>query len=242
MIKISKSKIEWTDVTWNPVSGCTKRSPGCDHCYAERFAKRLKAMGNKRYKNGFKVTLHWDKIEAPLSWRKPRMVFVNSMGDLLHEKVPLNFIQKCFEVMNKKTEHVFQILTKNAKRLEKINSKVTWTKNIWMGVSIENNDYNWRSDYLRNTNAKVKFISFEPLLASVNKCNLNKIDWVIVGGESGPQARPMKREWVIEIRNKCLKKDIPFFFKQWGGFHAKANGRKLDGEVWDQRPVYEVAR
>ena len=199
-------------------------------------------MGNKRYKNGFEVTLHWDKIKDPLSWRKPRMVFVNSMGDLLHEKVPLDFIQKCFEVMNKKTEHVFQILTKNAKRLEKINSKVTWTENIWMGVSIENNDYNWRSDYLRNTNAKVKFISFEPLLASVNKCNLNEIDWVIVGGESGPKARPMKKEWVIEIRNKCVEKDIPFFFKQWGGFHAKANGRELDGEVWDQRPVYEVAR
>jgi len=234
---MSKSAIEWTDETWNPVTGCTKRSPGCKNCYAERFAKRLKAMGNEKYKDGFTVKMHWDRIEEPLSWRKPRIVFVNSMGDLFHEEVSLPFIKACFEIMNEKREHIFQILTKNALRLSQVHQHLKWSENIWLGVSIENEDYCWRKDHLVKTEAKTKFISFEPLLESVKNCSLQEIDWVIAGGESGPGARPLKKQWLIEIRNKCLEKKIPFFFKQWGGPTSKANGRELDGETWDQLPL-----
>ena len=198
---VSKSHIEWTDSTWNPVTGCDKVSPGCKHCYAERMAKRLHAMGQNSYRNTFKLTLHEDLIEAPLSWKKPRMIFVNSMSDLFHEKIPFKFIEKVFATMIKANQHVFQILTKRSERLLEIAKDLPWTDKIWMGVSVENEDYTFRINNLRKTPAIVKFLSLEPLLGPLNNLNLDGINWAIVGGESGPGARPMDAQWVRDIRD-----------------------------------------
>ena len=233
-----KSKIEWTESTWNPISGCTKISRGCDNCYAEKMAFRLQAMGTKGYENGFEVTLHPESLEKPLKLKKPQMIFVNSMSDIFHDKVPDAFIFEIFKVMNKASWHTFQVLTKRPKRLEKLNYKVHWSDNIWMGVTVESNDYVQRVDVLRqNCSAKVKFLSVEPLIDSVDRIDYTGIDWVIVGGESGSGARIMKKEWVVDVQQKCEKKRIPFFFKQWGGVNKKANGRKLDGKVYDELPI-----
>jgi len=231
-----KSKIEWTDATWNPTMGCTKVSPGCKHCYAERIAKRLKAMGVPGYERGFELSIHSNLLDRPLRWRKPRMVFVNSMSDLFHEDVPEWFIQSVFAIMHKASWHTFQILTKRSGRLAELAQKLDWAENIWMGVSVENEDYLFRVDDLRKTEAKIKFLSLEPLLGPLPRLDLEGIDWVIVGGESGPNARPMDIGWVREIRDKCLEAGIPFFFKQWGGVNKKSTGRVLDGRVWDQMP------
>jgi len=233
-----KSSIEWTESTWNPITGCTKISPGCKFCYAERMAKRLKAMGSANYENGFKLTLQDHVVELPLTWKKPQTIFVNSMSDLFHKNVPFAFIQRIFDVMNKAYWHKFQVLTKRSDILLKYNSKLSWTENIWMGVSVENDDYTYRIDHLRNTDAKTKFLSVEPLIGPIYKLNLTNIDWVIVGGESGPGARPLKEEWVIDIKDKCIEQQVPFFFKQWGGVQKKKAGRLLQGKTWSQMPVY----
>ena len=232
----TKSTIEWTESTWNPLTGCTKISPGCKNCYAERMAKRLKAMGQEKYRNGFKLTLHPESLDEPLRWKKPQMIFVNSMSDLFHKDVPVNFIQQVFSVMRQAHWHTFQVLTKRAKRLLELDDQIEWPKNVWMGVSVENQDYTFRIDALRKTHASVKFLSLEPLLGSLSNLNLQGIDWVIVGGESGPGARPMQREWVQAIRYQCERADIPFFFKQWGGTRKKKAGRLLDGKTWDEWP------
>ncbi len=230
------SSIEWTESTWNPLTGCTKISPGCKNCYAERMAKRLQAMGTSNYKNGFNLTLHHHLIDQPLSWKKPQMIFVNSMSDLFHEDVPLDFIISIFDTMKKAYWHTFQLLTKRSKRLLELNKFLEWPKNVWMGVSVENSDYIFRIEHLREIDANIKFISFEPLIGPVQEIDLTNIDWVIVGGESGPKARPLKPEWVIDIKNQCLSQRVPFFFKQWGGFNKKKNGRVLEGKVWEQYP------
>ena len=231
------SRIEWTDSTWNPVTGCTRTSPGCDHCYAERMAKRLQAMGNPRYPNGFDVTLHWDKVGDPASWRDPRRVFVNSMSDLFHPDVPLEFVKAVFASMNSASMHQFQILTKRARRLPTFEAEVTWSPNIWMGVSVEDDRYTWRIDCLREVPAAIRFLSVEPLIGSVGRLDLSGIDWVIVGGESGPGARPMDPQWARAIRDQCVAASVPFFFKQWGGVNKSRTGRVLDGRTWDQFPV-----
>ena len=235
------SSIEWTESTWNPITGCTKVSPGCKFCYAERMAKRLKAMGSANYENGFKLTLHEHVLELPLTWKKPQTIFVNSMSDLFHKNVPLEFIQKMFDVMNKAYWHRFQILTKRSERLFELDPMLTWTDNIWMGVSVENENYTYRIDHLRYTNAKVKFLSIEPLIGTIEHLDLTNINWVIVGGESGPGARPIKEEWVIRIRDECRRAKVPFFFKQWGGVNKKKNGRVLKGRTWDEMPVLRKA-
>jgi protein gp37 len=232
----SKSSIEWTEYTWNPVTGCTKTSPGCLNCYAERMAKRLQAMGQQNYRDGFEVAIHEDVLEAPFGWRRPSMVFVNSMSDLFHKEVPVFFIQKTFEVMRRLPRHHFQILTKRAERLGELSRLLPWASNIWMGVSVENKDYIQRIDILRRTDAYVKFLSIEPLLGPISGLDLAGIDWVIVGGESGPRARPMKAEWVTEIRDQCLDAGVAFFFKQWGGTNKKRTGRTLEGRIWNEMP------
>ncbi len=238
----SKSSIEWTESTWNPVTGCSKISPGCENCYAERMAKRLQAMGQVNYRNGFELACHEHVLELPLKWRKPQTIFVNSMSDLFHREVSKTFIKKVFDVMNKASIHTFQILTKRADRLAELCDELTWGKNIWMGVSIENDKYKDRIDCLKYTEANVKFVSFEPLIGSIGKVNLKNIDWVIVGGESGPGARYMDPEWVTDLRDQCLKQKVPFFFKQWGGINKKKTGRKLEGKYWDQMPQLVEAR
>jgi protein gp37 len=235
------SAIEWTESTWNPTTGCSKISPGCKNCYAARMAKRLKAMGQPNYANGFKLTLHEQALELPLSWQRPQMIFVNSMSDLFHEDVSVKFINKVFDVMRRAHWHQFQILTKRSERLIQLDSQLEWAPNIWMGVSVENRDYKFRIDDLRKTHAHIKFLSLEPLLGSLTPINLRGIDWVIVGGESGPKARPLDAKWVIDIRNDCLKKNVPFFFKQWGGVQKKKNGRKLEGKTWSQLPRLKAA-
>jgi protein gp37 len=233
----TQSAIEWTESTWNPVSGCTKTSAGCLNCYAERMAKRLQAMGQNRYKNGFKLTLHPEALNEPYHWKKPRVVFVNSMSDLFHEEIPIEFIQDVFSVMNNNKRHTFQILTKRSERLRELAPLLDWPENIWMGVTIENNDYIDRADDLRTINAAIKFLSLEPLLGPVPELDLKGIDWVIVGGESGPRARPMQEQWVLDIKKKCDNKHkIPFFFKQWGGVNKKKTGRLLQGKTWDNYP------
>jgi protein gp37 len=236
----TNSSIEWTEATWNPVTGCTKISPGCTHCYAERMALRLKAMGVANYRNGFDVTLHDRMLEAPLHWREPRTIFVNSMSDLLHEDVPLDFVLRAFDVMRTAHWHVFQVLTKRSERLRELGSTLPWAPNIWMGVSVESAKYVFRIDDLRQTETHVKFLSLEPLLGPLPGLNLDGIDWVIVGGESGPGARPMKAEWALDLRDQCARAEVPFFFKQWGGVNKKKAGRVLDGRLWDEMP--EVAR
>jgi len=230
------SKIEWTEVTWNPVSGCTKISAGCKNCYAERMAKRLKAMGMPQYRNGFKVSLHPKSLTEPLRFRKPRIIFVCSMGDLFHTEVLLAFIKKVFSVMNQCDSHIFQVLTKRPHLAARYASKLNWTDNIWLGTTVENQDTISRIQHLRKIPAKVRFISAEPLLDKLPRLPLTGVHWVIVGGESGPRARPIKAEWVREIRDRCIKYNVPFFFKQWGGFHKSRNGRLLDGRIWDEMP------
>jgi len=236
------SKIEWTESTWNPVTGCTKTSSGCLNCYAERMARRLKAMGQPNYRNGFKVTCHQHILDMPLRWKKPQMIFVNSMSDLFHKQVPKDFILKVFVTMNKASQHAFQILTKRAKHLEDLSSSLPWGENIWMGVTVENSDYKERIDSLRRSGAYIKFLSLEPLLGDVGVLNLEAIDWVIVGGESGPKARPIKASWVRNIQEQCKEQNASFFFKQWGGINKKKNGRLLDGQTWDEMPkkAFEV--
>lgn len=231
-----KSSIEWTEATWNPVTGCSKVSQGCKHCYAERMAKRLVAMGNPRYINGFKVTLHEDLVNLPFSWKKPRKVFVNSMSDLFHEEVPLEFIQKVFSTMNNTPQHTYQILTKRSNRLRELSPFLNWTPNIWMGVSVENSDVEYRIDDLRETGALIKFLSCEPLLGPLQGMNLDNIDWVIVGGESGPKARPIKEDWVWDIKLQCERNNVAFFFKQWGGVQKHRNGRILKGNTYEEYP------
>lgn len=232
----NNSSIEWTEATWNPVTGCTKVSPGCKFCYAERMARRLQAMGTENYRNGFRLTLQPRMLELPLTWTKPRLIFVNSMSDLFHDRVPLDYIQRVFEVMRKASWHTFQVLTKRSERLAELSPKLDWPSNVWMGVSVENEDYVSRIDDLRLTNAAVKFLSLEPLLGPLPNLKLPHIDWVIVGGESGPGARTMEEIWVTEIRDQCVSADVPFFFKQWGGFNKKRAGRILQGQTWDQLP------
>ena len=232
----TNSEIEWTEATWNPVTGCTKVSPGCEHCYAERMAHRLKAMGQRNYRNGFQLTVHPHMLDRPLGWKKPQMIFVNSMSDLFHQDVPLDFIHQVFAVMREAHWHTFQVLTKRAELLAALDADLNWPANVWMGVSVENSDYTGRIDYLRQTRADVKFLSLEPLLGPLPGLDLHKIDWVIVGGESGPGARPMDRAWVTDIRDQCLAAHIPFFFKQWGGTRKKKAGRKLEGRFWNQMP------
>jgi protein gp37 len=231
-----KSLIEWTESTWNPLTGCSKVSAGCQHCYAERMAKRLQAMGQPNYARGFRLTLHHDVLELPLRWKKPRMVFVASMSDLFHEKVPWDFIRRTFDVMNKAHWHTFQVLTKRSDRLAKLNPRLHWTPNIWMGVTVENKNYLHRIDSLLSTSAVVKFLSLEPLLGPLTQLEFHGIHWVIAGGESGPASRPMKESWVVNVRDQCLRASVPFFFKQWGGTKKKKNGRALEGRTWDQLP------
>lgn len=230
------SAIEWTESTWNPLTGCTKISPGCKHCYAERMAMRLQAMGQPNYANGFRLTLHEEVLELPLRWKKPQMIFVNSMSDLFHKDVPLAFIQRTLDVMRRAHWHQFQVLTKRAGRLRELDPELDWPANVWMGVSVETADYTGRIDDLRSTRAAIKFLSLEPLLGPLPGLDLHGIDWVIVGGESGPGARPMAREWVVGIRRQCERARVPFFFKQWGGVQKKRAGRVLDGRTWDQLP------
>lgn len=233
----TQSRIEWTESTWNPLTGCTKISPGCKHCYAERMAKRLHAMGQPNYVNGFKLTMHEHVLEKPLEWKTPQVIFVNSMSDLFHKDVPLEFIKRVFDVMKRAHWHQFQVLTKRSERLRDLSPYLEWADNIWMGVSVENEKYIYRIDDLRKTGAKIKFLSVEPLIGPLPKINLKGINWVIVGGESGPGARPLEREWVVGVRDQCLKSKVPFFFKQWGGVQKKKAGRLLDGRTWDQMPV-----
>jgi len=230
------SAIEWTDATWNPVTGCTKISPGCKHCYAERLAERLQAMGNPRYKNGFAVTLHPDQLDLPLRWRQPRQIFVNSMSDLFHEAVPDDYIRRVFDVMVQARWHVFQVLTKRSGRLADLARRLPWPSNVWQGVSVENADYVSRVADLVKVPAAVRFLSVEPLLGPIDELPLKGIDWVIVGGESGLGHRLIRPEWVRAIRDQCEAASVPFFFKQWGGRTPKSGGRTLDGQEWSEMP------
>lgn len=233
----TNSSIEWTGSSWNPLTGCTKISPGCKRCYAERLALRLQAMGQPNYVNGFKLTLHEDMLEKPLSWKKPQLIFVNSMSDLFHDEVPVAFILKVFDVMRRAFWHQFQVLTKRSQRLHQLSPQIEWPDNVWMGVSVENQDYTFRIDHLRETGARIKFLSLEPLLGPLPNLNLSGIDWIIVGGESGPGARPMRKDWVVQIRDQCEAAGVPFFFKQWGGVNKKRAGRLLQGRTYDDLPV-----
>ena len=230
------SAIEWTDATWNPVTGCTKISPGCKNCYAERLAARLHRMGNPRYANGFELTFHADQVNLPLRWKQPRRVFVNSMSDLFHIDVPELFIHSVFETMKQAHWHSFQVLTKRADRLALLAPRLSWSPNVWMGVSVETDEYKTRIDHLRSVPASVRFLSLEPLLGPLTRLDLRGIDWVIVGGESGPKHRQADPVWIRDIRDQCLRAEVPFFFKQWGGVLAKSGGRLLDGRTWDQLP------
>ena len=232
-----KSNIEWTQMTWNPVSGCTKISPGCANCYAETMAKRLKAMGVARYRDGFAVRLQSDMVDLPRSWKSSRVVFVNSMSDLFHPEIPLEFIQRVFMTMNECPQHQFQVLTKRARRLLQLSQHLAWSPNIWIGVSVENSKYAYRSELLRHVPASIRFLSVEPLLGPIGSLPLEGIHWVIVGGESGPHARSMNREWVKDILRQCRDARVPFFFKQWGGVQKHKTGRKLFGRTYDEMPV-----
>lgn len=233
----TSSSIEWTENTWNPVTGCNKVSQGCKHCYAERMAKRLHAMGMERYRNGFQVTLHEDLLDLPRQWRQPRVIFVNSMSDLFHENIPLEFIQRVFATMDACQQHTFQILTKRSQRLRELAPFLPWPSNVWMGVSVENRDVTSRVDDLRQVPAQVRFLSCEPLLGPLDGLDLRGVNWVIVGGESGPGARPMKQEWVMSILQQCRETGVPFFFKQWGGVQKHRTGRLLHGRTYDEMPA-----
>ncbi|MGM9508581.1 DUF5131 family protein [Larkinella sp. GY13] len=238
---MAKSSIEWTDMTWNPTTGCDKLSAGCKFCYAEIMSRRLKAMGLEKYKKGFKLALHADQINLPYTWKKPKTVFVNSMSDLFHNNIPLEFIQQVFKVMNDCPQHVFQVLTKRAEVLEKYSPFLTWTPNIWMGVSVEDSRVIHRVDGLRHSGAQTKFLSLEPLLGPIPDLNLSGIHWAIVGGESGPKARPIKEDWVQDIRQQCDAAGVAFFFKQWGGRNKKEAGRFLNGRTYDEMPERKMA-
>ncbi len=234
---MNKSSIEWTQSTWNPVTGCDKVSPGCEHCYADRMAKRLQAMGVHKYRNAFDVTCHPESLEEPLRWKHSRVIFVNSMSDLFHEEIPFEFLQQVFDVMGRAEQHVFQILTKRSKRLVRLAPKLTWHKNIWMGVTVESHVYRFRLDDLRKVPVQTRFVSFEPLIDSVQEVDLSGIHWAIVGGESGPGARPMLRKWAVDIRKQCKTYGTDFFFKQWGGVNKKKTGRILDNRTYDDTPL-----
>ena len=236
------SRIEWTEATWNPVTGCTKVSEGCRHCYAERMSRRLQAMGLDKYRDGFSVAVHPSVLHQPLRWRKPRRIFVNSMSDLFHEDVPTSFIREAFRVMNEASRHTFQILTKRPRRVAEMEEGLHWSPNIWIGTSIESPRWLSRLEMLRRIGASTRFLSLEPLLEPLSELNLDGVHWVIVGGESGPGARPMEPAWVREIRDRCVADQVPFFFKQWGGVSKKKTGRVLDGRLWDQFPATLEAR
>lgn len=240
-----RSTIEWTEATWNPTTGCDQISPGCDNCYALTLSRRLKAMGAAKYQNdgdprtsgpGFGLTLHPKALSIPLQWKSPRMVFVNSMSDLFHAKVPLDFVRQVFEVIAETPQHTYQLLTKRARRLRRAADLLDWPPNLWMGVSVENGDQLDRVDDLRRVPAAVRFLSCEPLLGPLTGLKLDGIGWVIAGGESGPNHRPVEEDWVVEIRDACSENGVPFFFKQWGGRTPKAGGRELAGETWDGMP------
>ena len=240
-----RSAIEWTEATWNPVTGCDRVSAGCDHCYAMTLAKRLKAMGSAKYTNdgdprtsgpGFGVMVHPQSLDEPYQWRLPRVVFVNSMSDLFHARVPIEFIRDVFDVCRDTPRHTYQVLTKRSLRLRRVAEMLEWPPNLWMGVSIENADALFRVDHLREVPAAVRFLSCEPLLGPLNGIDLKGIQWVIAGGESGPNYRPVDVNWVRGIRDACRDADVPFFFKQWGGRTPKAEGRVLDGQLWDEMP------
>lgn len=233
-----QTNIEWAEVTWNPVTGCSKVSDGCRFCYAESMAIRLQAMGVRKYQKGFQLAIHPDTLQEPFKWKKPRVVFVNSMSDLFHKDIPLEYLQKVFNIMQRNSQHIFQVLTKRADVLRNYDNKglLNWPNNIWMGVTVENKDVLNRVDKLRQTRAKVKFLSCEPLLEALPNLDLEGIDWVIVGGESGRGARPIRKEWVHDIREQCQAANLPFFFKQWGGINKKASGRLLEGNIYDEKP------
>lgn len=233
----TKSRIEWTSSTWNPVTGCDKVSEGCQNCYAERMARRLKGMGVEKYQQGFEVRIHPSVLKAPLHLKKPQIIFVNSMSDVFHPKVPFDFVQKMFDVMSRCPQHIFQVLTKRSKALVRLHDKLPWLSNIWMGVTVENQHYKHRIDDLRKTGAHIKFLSLEPLLGPLGRLNLDGINWVVVGGESGPGARPIREVWVEEIHENCKRSQTAFFFKQWGGVHKKQNGRLFHGRTWDEMPI-----
>ncbi|WP_443946945.1 DUF5131 family protein [Pedobacter sp. AW1-32] len=237
---MAQSSIEWTEMTWNPTTGCDKISDGCKFCYAEIMSKRLQAMGIEKYKDNFEVRTHEDSLNIPYTWKNSKVVFVNSMSDLFHKDIPLEFIKKVFKVMNENPQHVFQVLTKRSERLFEIQSELKWSHNIWMGVSVENNKVINRIENLRQTNAKVKFVSIEPLIGSLENLDLKNIDWVIVGGESGHKPRPMKAEWVLSIQEQCERNDVAFFFKQWGGKNKKNAGRILNGRTYDEMPEIDL--
>jgi len=236
---MAQSSIEWTEMTWNPTTGCDKISAGCKYCYAEVMSRRLKAMGIEKYKDGFKLRTHEDSLLTPYSWKSPKIVFVNSMSDMFHKDVPLAFIKKVFHTMNNCPQHTFQVLTKRSDILLEYHNELTWTHNIWMGVSVEDKRVMHRIDDLRKTNAKTKFLSCEPLIGPLQKMNLKKIDWVIVGGESGRTPRPMNPDWVLDIQEQCSKSKVAFFFKQWGGTNKKKAGRELNGKVYNEMPTIE---
>lgn len=237
---MAQSSIEWTEMTWNPTTGCTKVSSGCKFCYAEIMSKRLQAMGIEKYKDAFKIRVHEDQLSLPYTWKSSKVVFVNSMSDLFHHDIPVDFIKKVFKVMNENPNHVFQVLTKRADRLLELHTELKWTHNIWMGVSVENELVTNRINFLRKTDAKVKFLSCEPLIGPLTSLNLKKIDWVIVGGESGHKSRPMDVDWVLNIQEQCAKSNVAFFFKQWGGRNKKANGRLLNGRTYDEMPDQQL--
>ncbi len=232
------SSIEWTEATWNPVTGCTKISAGCKNCYAERMAKRLQAMGLPQYADGFRLTLQREALGLPYRWRKPRTIFVNSMSDLFHKSVPVEFIEEVFQVMNDCTQHQFQVLTKRPERAAQIAGRLRWSPNIWLGTSVEDERVVHRIEPLTRVPASIRFLSLEPLLGPLEELDLDDIHWVIVGGESGPKARPMERDWVMDIKEQCGAQSVPFFFKQWGGRNKKKAGRELRGRTWDEMPFH----
>lgn len=237
-----RSEIEWTQATWNPVTGCDKVSPGCAHCYAETFAERWRGIPGHPYEQGFDLRLWPERLGQPLRWKRPRIIFVNSMSDLFHEDIPETFIADVFEVMGLAPQHTFQILTKRHERLAELGPKLTWHPNVWMGVSIENRRFVHRADYLREVAPVVRFISAEPLLGPLRGLDLTGIDWLIAGGESGPRHRRLDIEWVRELRERCTEAEVAFFFKQWGGRTSKAGGRLLDERTWDQMPSPQLGR
>ena len=233
---MSQSSIEWTEMTWNPTTGCTKISAGCKYCYAEVMSRRLHAMGIEKYRDGFEVRMHNDAVDIPYTWKGSKIVFVNSMSDLFHPLVSLEFIKKVFAVMNDTPQHTYQVLTKRADRLFELHEQLIWTSNIWMGVSVEDARVTGRIDFLRQTNAQTKFLSCEPLIGPLLNMNLQNINWVITGGESGRKARPMQEWWVWDIRQQCAEQGVAFFFKQWGGINKKKAGRELGGRTYDEMP------
>lgn len=238
---MANSSIEWTEMTWNPTTGCNKVSAGCKFCYAEVMTRRLHTTGLEKYSEGFELRTHREVLNIPYTWKSPKIVFVNSMSDLIYEKVPLEFIQRVFNVMNDNPQHIFQVLTKRSERLLKLHNKLTWGHNIWMGVSAENEKVVQGVEQLRQTKAKVKFLSCEPLLGPLTEMDLTGIDWVIVGGESGRTPRPVREEWVLEILDLCKAFNVKFFFKQWGGVNKKKTGRLLLNKTWDEMPRHHVA-